>query len=77
MIHIKYKPCQSLTRLNRFFFMESVTFSALGSKGGGTAVGGHTPDFFAAQKFFVWLMEAPQQTLCLLLASGMLDIAST
>ena len=33
-------------------------------------------DFFAAQKPFVCLKEAPKQTLCSLLTSDMLDIAS-
>ena len=33
-------------------------------------------DFFAAQKHFVCLKEAQKQTLCSLLTSDMLDIAS-
>ena len=33
-------------------------------------------DFFAAQQPLVCLQEAPKQTLCSLLTSGMLDIAS-
>ena len=41
-------------------------------------VGGHTSlgDFFTAQKPCVSLQEAPKQTLCSLLTSDMLDIAS-
>ena len=55
-----------------------MTFSALG--GGGGVGGGRRShslgDFLATQKPFVCLKEAPKQTLCSLLASEMLDIAS-
>ena len=34
-------------------------------------------DFFAAQKTFVCLKEAPKQALCSLLTSDMLDILSS
>ena len=55
-----------------------MTFSALGGWGGGG--GGRRShslgDFFATQKPFVCLKEAPKQTLCSLLTSDMLDIAS-
>ena len=59
---------------------ESVTFSALGRRVGG---GGGSPkshslgDFFAAQKTFLSLKKAPKLTLCSLLTSDMLDIASS
>ena len=57
---------------------ESVTFSALGWGGGGVRWSEVTllRCFFAAQKPFVCLKEAPKQTLRSLLTSDMLDIAS-
>ena len=54
---------------------ESVTFSTLGGGRGGWrwhSLG----DFFATQKPFVCLKKDPKQTLCSLLTSDMLDIAS-
>ena len=53
-----------------------MTFSALGSGVGGCWRSHSLGDFFAAQNSFVCLKEAPRQTLCSLLTSGMLDIAS-
>ena len=45
--------------------------------GGGGGQRSHSlGDFFAAQKTFVSLKKAPKQTLCSLLTSDMLDIAS-
>ena len=59
---------------------ESVTFSPLRGVGWGAGGGGRRStslgDFVAAQKHFVCLQEAPKQTLCSLLTSDMLDIAS-
>ena len=57
-----------------FFYLTLVT---LGGGGGGAGRRSHfLGDFFAAQKPFVCLKEAPKQTLCSLLTSDMLDIAS-
>ena len=57
-----------------------MTFSALGAGGGWgwAAIGGHTSlcIYVTAQKPFVSLKKAQQQTLCSLLTSDMLDIAS-
>ena len=53
---------------------ESVTFSALG--GGGSRRSHSLGEFVAAEKPFVNLKEAPKQTLCSLLTSDMLDMAS-
>ena len=57
-----------------------MTFSQLGGGGGGGGGGGWRShslgDFFAAQKPFVGLKEAQKQTLCSLLTSDMLNIAS-
>ena len=48
-----------------------------GGGGGGGGRRSHSlGDFFATQKPFVCLKEAPKQTLCSLLTSDMLDIAS-
>ena len=52
-----------------------MTFSALGG-GVGRQRSHSLGDFFAAQKTFVSLKKAPKQTLCSLLTSDMLDIAS-
>ena len=54
---------------------ESVTFSTLGGEGGEWR-SHFLGDFFAAQKLFVCLQEAANQTLCSLLTSDMLDIAN-
>ena len=55
-----------------------MTFSALGGGGGGG--GGRRShslgDFVAAEEPFVSLKEAPKQTLCSLLTSDMLGMAS-
>ena len=54
-----------------------MTFSALGGVGEGGGRRSHSlGDFFAAQKTFVSLKNAPKQTLCSLPISHMLDIAS-
>ena len=49
-----------------------MTFSTLGGGQRSHFLG----DFVAAQKSFVCLQEAPKQTMCSLLTSHMLDIAS-
>ena len=54
-----------------------MTFSALGGGGGGGGWRSHFLGvFFVAQKPFVCPQEAPKLTLCSLLTSDMLDIAS-